>query len=431
MTTNIEDNKIIYKDLSYKLQGLFFDIRNDLGSGHKESIYQKALEKELVRAGVKFAKEPSIKIYSQKGEFLGLYRPDFLIEDKIIIELKAAEDVTKQEMARVYDYLRNSNYELAYLVNFASQQLFIKRFLFTNNRKLHFNPVLKSFAVLFVAISLLFVDIRGILAAEFYFKSDQQTVGIGQKITVDVYMNSPEGVNAVEGKIMWPAEYLEFKDACECGSIISLWVEKFKLNQDKTEVSFAGVVPGGFSALDGKLFSIDFIAKKSGVTSLTWRDTRALLNDGQGTVAILGPTPFKITITKSQSEQKEEMIDTISPEPFTPIIARDKNIFDNQWFLSFTTQDKQTGIDHYEILESKIKNQKEGWIMAESPYLLKDQTLKSYIYVKAVDKQGNERVAEIWPKRKHWYLDYRIWGIIIVLLLILRVIWRRLKSKIG
>lgn len=133
--TNGNENKILYKDLSYKLQGLFFDIRNDLGSGHKESIYQKALEKELIRAEIKFIKEPSIKIYSKKGEFLGIYRPDFLVEDKIIVELKAIFHISRQELARVYDYLRNSKYELAYLVNFASTKLYVKRVLFTNDRK--------------------------------------------------------------------------------------------------------------------------------------------------------------------------------------------------------------------------------------------------------------------------------------------------------
>ena len=136
MTNNNEDKeKIMYKDLSYKLQGLLFDIRNDLGSGHKESIYQKALEKELTGAGIKFTREPAIKIYSQKGEFLGLYRPDFLVEDKIVVELKAVEHISRQETTRVYDYLRNSKYELAYFVNFASPRLFIKRLIFTNDRK--------------------------------------------------------------------------------------------------------------------------------------------------------------------------------------------------------------------------------------------------------------------------------------------------------
>jgi GxxExxY protein len=109
------NEKILYKELSYELQGIIFAIRNDLGSGHKESIYQKALEKELLDAGIKFVREPSIRIYSKKGEFLGLYRPDFLVENKIIVELKAVEHISKQETARVYDYLRNANTSLLIL----------------------------------------------------------------------------------------------------------------------------------------------------------------------------------------------------------------------------------------------------------------------------------------------------------------------------
>ncbi|OGZ12622.1 MAG: hypothetical protein A3D67_04435 [Candidatus Lloydbacteria bacterium RIFCSPHIGHO2_02_FULL_51_22] len=129
------DKKIMYKDLSYVLQGLFFSVRNDVGSGHKEQIYQKALEKELERNKIAFKREPPIKIYSHSRDFLGLYRPDFLVDSKIILELKAVIFVSRQEIARVYDYLRNSEYELAYLINFASPKLYIKRIIFTNDRK--------------------------------------------------------------------------------------------------------------------------------------------------------------------------------------------------------------------------------------------------------------------------------------------------------
>ena len=130
-----DENKILYKDLSYQLQGIFFAVRNDLGSGHKEQIYQKALEKELGRNKIAFESQPPIKIYSHSRDFLGLYRPDFLINAKIIIELKAITFVSRQEIARVYDYLRNSEYELAYLINFASPRLYVKRIIFTNDRK--------------------------------------------------------------------------------------------------------------------------------------------------------------------------------------------------------------------------------------------------------------------------------------------------------
>jgi GxxExxY protein len=140
MTININNKNnvrkaILYKDLSFKLQGIFFAIRNELGSGYKEKIYQKALENYLRKARLNFQKEFPIKVYSSTGEFLGLYKPDFLVEDKIIIEIKAKRFLSKQEVAIVYDYLRNSKYEVAYLVNFGSKRFYFKRLIFTNDLK--------------------------------------------------------------------------------------------------------------------------------------------------------------------------------------------------------------------------------------------------------------------------------------------------------
>jgi GxxExxY protein len=140
MTININNKNrakrtILYEDLSFKLQGIFFAIRNELGSGYKEKIYQKAFENYLRKAGLSFQKEFPIKVYSSAGEFLGLYRPDFLVEDKIIIEIKAKRFLSKQEVAIVCDYLRNNEYEVAYLVNFGSKRFYFKRLIFTNDLK--------------------------------------------------------------------------------------------------------------------------------------------------------------------------------------------------------------------------------------------------------------------------------------------------------
>jgi len=152
------DEKMLYKDLSYKLQGMFFGIRNDLGSGRKEIVYQKASERELKQSGIIFEREPAIKIYSNKGVFLGVHRPDFLADNKIVIELKAILNVLKLEIVRVYGYLRNGEHKLVYLVNFASPKLYIRRFIFTNDRK----QWLKRAAALFVAICLFsFIAICG------------------------------------------------------------------------------------------------------------------------------------------------------------------------------------------------------------------------------------------------------------------------------
>jgi len=114
-----------------------FEIRKDFGLGHKEKIYQKAFEEELKRNHIPYEREKAVKIYSPKnGTFIGLYRPDFIIDEKIILEIKAQAFLPRMEIKKIYDYLRNSKYELGYLINFASPKLYMKRVIFTKDKKL-------------------------------------------------------------------------------------------------------------------------------------------------------------------------------------------------------------------------------------------------------------------------------------------------------
>lgn len=112
------------------------EVRKDFGPGHKEKLYQTAFAQELDRRTISYSKEPAVNIYSPKdGQKVGLYRPDFVVDGKIIIETKAEKFVSQDEIKRIYDYLRNSRFELAYLINFAAPKLLIKRIILTNDRK--------------------------------------------------------------------------------------------------------------------------------------------------------------------------------------------------------------------------------------------------------------------------------------------------------
>lgn len=128
--------ELLFKELSYKLQGCFMDVRKNFGPGHKEIIYQNALIEEFESKRITFEKEKNIKIYSPKtGKVLGNYRADFLIDNKIIVELKAVDLIPKNFIDQIYSYLKNSEYELGYFVNFKSPQLYIKRIIYTNDKK--------------------------------------------------------------------------------------------------------------------------------------------------------------------------------------------------------------------------------------------------------------------------------------------------------
>jgi len=127
---------LLYKELSYKVQGCFFEIRKNYGPGQKESVYVNLIVEWFQNQGIPVEKEKAIKIYSlNSGKIVGTYKPDLVIDNKILVEVKSSRAVTKQDEKQLYYYLRNSSYELGYLVNFSTPRLYIKRIIYSNQRK--------------------------------------------------------------------------------------------------------------------------------------------------------------------------------------------------------------------------------------------------------------------------------------------------------
>lgn len=138
---NTDKHKFLHKDLGYKLRGCFFAIRNEYGPGQKESVYVNLILEYLKHKDIFAEKEKVINIYSVlSGKIVGAYRPDVIADKKIIIEVKSSRFTTKQDEMQLYHYLRNSEYEVGYLVNFSTKKLYIRRIIYTNDRK----PFLKT-----------------------------------------------------------------------------------------------------------------------------------------------------------------------------------------------------------------------------------------------------------------------------------------------
>lgn len=139
--TNQRKSSILYSELSYIIQGCIFEIRKQYGPGQKEVVYQRLLEEKLKIKGLKVEREKRINILSQdSGKTVGVYQPDLLVEDKILIETKSSRFSTQLDEKQLYHYLRNSEYELGYLINFSTPRLYIKRIIYSNNKK----PYLKG-----------------------------------------------------------------------------------------------------------------------------------------------------------------------------------------------------------------------------------------------------------------------------------------------
>lgn len=126
---------LLYKELVYKIQGAIFEVYKTLGPGFKETVYQEALAKELEERKLKFEKEKSLKI-QYKGNLVGLYKADFVVEDKVIVEIKAVPEMPAYFETQLFYYLKATNYKLGLLVNFgAEKKVDIRRRIYDEVRK--------------------------------------------------------------------------------------------------------------------------------------------------------------------------------------------------------------------------------------------------------------------------------------------------------
>lgn len=107
--------EIIYKELSYEVIGAMYEAYNNLGFGYREKVFHRAFAKELDVKHLKYKQEVPLKIV-YKGELIGKYYLDFLIENKIIIEIKVAKDFYTKDIKQVLSYLKASNLKLGILI---------------------------------------------------------------------------------------------------------------------------------------------------------------------------------------------------------------------------------------------------------------------------------------------------------------------------
>ena len=117
---------LIYADECYQILGLVFKVSKELGFGHKEIYYQKALAKEFQDNELKFKEQLQCKLkYKEKD--LGIYILDFLVFDKIIIEIKQKKIILSKDIDQLYKYLRATKLKLGLIITFSKEGARFKR----------------------------------------------------------------------------------------------------------------------------------------------------------------------------------------------------------------------------------------------------------------------------------------------------------------
>lgn len=285
-------------------------------------------------------------------------------------------------------------------------------------------------------------------AAEIKIFPDSAEFYPGQTVKVDFSLDNPaESINALKGNIAYPRDILELQGVEDGGSIINLWIEKPQISSGM-DLNFAGVSAGGFKGTAGFIFTLTFKVKENelgrdqnGLISV--RNAEFFLNDGSGTKTNVFSADVSF-LQKNENLIKPSDVaevygdDHEPPSVFSPYITKNPDILNNRWAMLFLAQDKGSGIDHYEIHETKEKyappemeKKKLTWITVESPYLLQDQNLKNYVYVRAVDRAGNKRTATVFPRKYRESAGYgskAFFGIMILVLGLLTSLFLR-KSK--
>jgi hypothetical protein len=277
-------------------------------------------------------------------------------------------------------------------------------------------------------------------AATVAFDPQETTVGMATPFLVGMTIDSDVPVNTIRAVIDVP-DSMDILDASDGNSIINFWIERPHIT-DSHQLVFAGIIPGGFSGIRGKLLTLKVQAKREGTYSFILNPSSNMYaNDEHATRQNIISRPLELSVVEGKDNLVNAIPDTTPPETFTPVVVNIPDGGQGSWAVSFEAQDKVSGIASYQVSESMKKItpdntsrlMKLSWHEAKSPYILSDQQLSSYIYVKATDLKGNMRFAVVAPQ--HPPVWYRTTGgyilILLCILLVLYVISRRLHWKIG
>lgn len=321
-----------------------------------------------------------------------------------------------------------------------------------------------------VLVCVLFFSIAyRVDAALLYFDPDTAMLHRGDTITMALRVDTDteECINTVDATLEY-SDAIRAIDVSRGDSILSVWVEDPVIDEENHTVQFAGGIPGGYCgriAGDPRLSNIiaEIVFRLPGFSVGSSQaqtadihiadTTQVLRHDGFGTIADLRTQDAKLTLLSSPGPAIEDTWNTrvsdddVPPSGFSVTLTRDDTAFSGKYYIVFNALDKQSGIDHYEVIEEPFEEfdlfkwgaADAPWVISTSPYVLKDQSLNSTIRVRAIDKAGNETISVLVPdeamrslSRQRLIVSIAI-GVVVFIVLggIGYALWRRKKELEG
>ncbi len=128
-----DDRGLVHEELTEKIIGIFYDVYNELGHGFLESVYEEAMYRAMTSAGLRVRRQAAVPVWF-RGDQIGEFFADLVVEEAVIVELKAVHHLDSAHEAQLLHYLRATEMEVGMLFNFGSQPKF-QRLAFSNDRK--------------------------------------------------------------------------------------------------------------------------------------------------------------------------------------------------------------------------------------------------------------------------------------------------------
>ena len=125
------EGKVIYKELSYIIMGVLFEVDNELGFGYREKIYENAIAETFNRKKIGYRRQASYQVLF-KGKEVGRHYLDFIVEDKVVLEIKRGNYMSPRSIKQVIGYLKVTNMKLAILASFTINGVKFHRLLNNN-----------------------------------------------------------------------------------------------------------------------------------------------------------------------------------------------------------------------------------------------------------------------------------------------------------
>ena len=301
-------------------------------------------------------------------------------------------------------------------------------------------------------------------AASLYIDLADSSLQLGDVAVLQVRLDTDEAeqecINTVSGAVDVTGP-VDVVDTSIGSSIVNLWLESpvIETTNAGQKVRFTAGIPNGYCGRiegDPRVTNVLFEIVVRAATELTdvatatvsfQPETVAYQNDGFGTAASLTTYPISIAVSDTFGAEIVDpwtdrvISDTVPPRQFSIELVQDGETYSGRYYITFNTTDKETGIDRYEILEEPLSDVEAflwggadaPWKDVSSPFVLEDQSLSSIIRVKAIDKAGNEYIANLIPDKeiqsvsKNRLTLYLVFGLLLFILVVAGYWYWRLR----